>query len=419
MFRENIRNKDSQKKIAISGMGCISGAGEDVQTNWANLCNGVVRCRTVPEWLFPSTLPYPVFVAPAVCCHPEQRKYFPHLRERPEEQINRTILLIINAAVQALIQAGLAPDNLKGKRVGMIFGTTVGCNFNDENYYSAWLRGLKPDLEPVKRYLTGNIASALQTFSGNRGPTAVITNACASGTDAIGLARNWLLDNRSDIVIAGGGDELSRIAYNGFSSLQLTSRKPCLPFDRDRDGLNLGEGAGVLILESEHHCHERGCSPLGWLQGYGAAADAYHPTAPHPEGRGLKSALDMALKQTGKKQKISYVNGHGTGTPSNDPAEMNGLKSLFADHKEITIVSTKGITGHTLGAAGAIEAIFTLLSLNKRFTPGTAGCRHPDSRLALKPLPQGESRKLASPLGITASLAFGGSNSALILEGAG
>ncbi|MFP3982302.1 MAG: beta-ketoacyl-[acyl-carrier-protein] synthase family protein [Desulfurivibrionaceae bacterium] len=409
-------NKKLHNRVAVSGTGCISGAGRDVRAHWDSLCNRRINCGPVPEWLFATDLPYPVFTAPAECSHPEQDLYFPYLPPRPENEINRTILLVINAAVQALLQTGLSLEELKMKNVGMVFGTTVGCTFNNEDYYSAWRRGEKPDPEPVNRYLAGNLASALQSFSGIKGPAAVITNACASGTDAIGLARNWILSGLCDLVIAGGGDELSRIAYNGFTSLQLTSKSPCRPFDRDRDGLNLGEGAAVLILEPESRCRERGSSTLGWLRGYGAANDAYHPTAPHPQGRGLKASLDMALEQIEGERKISYLNSHGTGTPSNDPAEMKGLQSSSAYIENAAIVSSKGLTGHTLGAAGALEAIFTLLSLNEGFTPGSAGCSHPDPELALSPLTRGENRELAGSLGLSTSLAFGGGNSALILE---
>jgi 3-oxoacyl-[acyl-carrier-protein] synthase-1/3-oxoacyl-[acyl-carrier-protein] synthase II len=248
----------------------------------------------------------------------------------------------------------------------------------------------------------------------------VITNACASGTDAIGVARNWLATGQCDIAIAGGADELSRVAYNGFVSLMLTDKEPCRPFSADRQGLNLGEGAGVLVLERQDDSAERQVGPLGWVRGYGCAADAWHPTAPHPDGRGLKTALRQALHDCGMPMDApALINAHGTGTKANDKAETSALSGIFSGDERPPIVSTKGITGHTLGAAGGVEAIFTLMALRAGYTPGTVGCLEADPQLAMPVLGQGDEHNLSGNWGISQSLAFGGGNSALVLEAAG
>ncbi len=223
----------------------------------------------------------------------------------------------------------------------------------------------------------------------------------------------WLEQGLCDVAIAGGADELYNVACHGFNSLMLVSSSPCRPFSARRDGLNLGEGAGVVLLE-RNAPQERS---LGRILGYGAAADGYHPTAPHPEGRGLLQAIRAALQKAEKRvEDIAYINAHGTGTPVNDRIESLVLaKHGFA--AGLPVVSTKGMTGHTLGAAGGIEAIFTLLCLNAGETAGTVGCPSCDAALPFAVLEEGAQAALSGTIGISQSLAFGGSNSALVMEG--
>ncbi len=406
--------------VAVTGMGCMSGGGTDVNSLWQNLAQTVINCHPVPEYLFKTILDYPVFAAPANCFSESARLLVAETAPGfKQESVSRTVLLTCSAAAEALQQAGVSADYLRSVRVGIVLGTTVGCTFHNEEYYSAWRSGLEPDLGPVQFYLAGNVASAMHRILGTSGPSAVITNACASGTDAIGVARNWLASGQCDIAIAGGADELSRVAYNGFVSLMLGDKNPCRPFNADRKGLNLGEGAGVVVLERQDESATRQCRPLGWVRGYGSAADAWHPTAPHPEGRGLKAALRQALRDCGDVKLVpALINAHGTGTKANDRAETAALAAIFPKTAELVVVSTKGITGHTLGAAGGIEAIFTLMALRAGQTPGTVGCLEPDPELSLLPVIQTENRQLHGSWGISQSLAFGGGNSALILEAA-
>lgn len=406
--------------VAITGMGCMAGGGDNVANLWRNLHQAEVNCHPVPAYLFKTILDYPVFSAPAEALSDTGRSYIRELSpDFAEQAFSRTVLLACSAAVESLLQAGITPELLGSVRVGIAMGTTVGCTFHNEEYYSAWRAGLAPDLAPVKFYLGGNVASALHRILKTKGPSAVVTNACASGTDAIGMARNWLRTGQCDIAIAGGADELSRVAYNGFASLMLADTSPCRPFNADRQGLNLGEGAGTLVLEREDSARTRNGEIIGWVRGYGCAADAWHPTAPHPEGRGLKAALRQALRDAGDIEELpALINAHGTGTKANDKAETSALADIFSDSERLRVVSTKGVTGHTLGAAGGIEAILTLKALKEGSTVGTVGCLDPDRELALEPLRQGEKRELAGRWGISQSLAFGGGNSALVLEAA-
>lgn len=402
--------------VAVTGLGAIAAGGSNAAELWRNLAAGVVRCGPVPEYLFRTILNFPVFAAPQNCLSERARALLsetcPDFRA---ESVSRTILLALTATAEALHQAGIGPGDLRNLRVGIALGTTVGCTFHNEDYYVAWRDGLAPDLAPVHYYLGGNVAAALHRLLGTRGPSAVVTNACASGTDAIGIARNWLAAGHCDLAIGGGADELSRVAYNGFASLMLADSVPCRPFSRDRQGLNLGEGAGVLVMERQESAAARGGQVLGRVRGYGCAADAHHPTAPHPEGRGLKTALDQALREAGPGE-IVLVNAHGTGTKANDLAETAALAAVLPGAVGAAIVSTKGFTGHTLGAAGGLEAVFTLLALGDGFTPGTLGCVELDPTFAVRPLRQSDGRRLTGRLGLSQSLAFGGGNAVLVLE---
>ncbi len=420
-FWGDVIKKGRENLAVITGTGCISGAGVNVETCWAAVSRGKVNCGPVPDWLFETSLSYPVFTAPQEPLTDGGKRFLDRVCDRgvPLPALNRTMSLVISSLSEALEGAGLSVDALQEKRVGIAIGTTVGCTFNNEDYYLAWRQGKRQPIDTVVEYLGSNLAWALHRLLGTTGPSVVVANACASGTDAIGIAKEWIEQGACDIAIAGGADELTHIAYNGFACLQLTDEAPCKPFDAARNGLNLGEGAGIMILESDKEVAKRGATPLGWMKGYGTAADAYHPTAPHPEGRGLREAFLRAVRDAGvKPEEISYVNCHGTGTKANDRAETNCLAFVFHEGVDIPMVSTKGITGHTLGAAGAIEAIFTLEALRAGWTPGTTGCRRQDEDLRVRVLAEGMSVELHGRLGASQSLAFGGGNSVLLLEAA-
>jgi 3-oxoacyl-(acyl-carrier-protein) synthase len=410
--------QNTMSSVAITGMGCISAAGTDTKSHWININKSTACCSLVPDWLFSTKLRYPVFAAPPEALSPTGRDFFesasPSLLS---STLSRTLNLTVSAVAEALNQAGIGLQYLRGKKVGIALGTTVGCTFNNEDFYEQWRKGMKPDLAPIFHYLSGNLAQALHMILGTQGPSAVVTNACASGTDAIGLAKGWIASGICNLAVAGGADELSRIAYNGFAGLQLSDTEQCRPFDRHRKGLNLGEGAGLLVLEGENQALQRGITPLGWVRGYGSASDAWHPTAPHPVGRGLKCAFGQALADAGLSiQDVAMINAHGTGTKANDLAEANALSNLLPKSCHIAIVSTKGMTGHTLGAAGGLEAILTLLALRQGVTPGTHGYLSSDPQLPVNPIPQGISVPLPTRIGMSQSLAFGGGNAALVIE---
>lgn len=399
--------------IVITGYGTVTAAGADAVAGYESIAAGLVNNSPVGSDFFP-----PPFCAPCFRVREEWLLASGELGGRLEgAPANRTIHLALTAIEEGLRHAGLFLDSFAGKRVGIVMGTTVGCTFHNEEYYRVWSQGKEPDPAPLATYLSANLAARLQSLLSVSGPRAVITNACASATDAIGVAKNWLVNDLCDIAIAGGADELSRIACHGFKSLMLVSAKSCQPFDRERQGLNLGEGAGVFVMEKKGHAVARNAMIRGYVRGYGIGGDAHHPTAPHPEGRGLQYAVSMALADAGvATDKICMINAHGTGTPANDRAETAAIAAAGFTPEKVSVVSTKGATGHTLGAAGGVEAVFALMALNSGTVHGTVGCQQLDSELAFTPLVHGEKVDLVGRIGMSQSLAFGGSNSALVLE---
>lgn len=404
--------------IAVTGYGSISAAGRNCTEALNTLEKAQVRNRPTAAPFFPAGFSAPCFLA-----SDPQFEEFSALGDRDRsgfDRSNRTIRLALAAIDEALVHSGITVAEMTSVRVGIALGTTVGCTFHNEEYYIDWKEGRKPKEEQLFNYFASNLAESVQTFLGVQGPRLVITNACASGTDAIGMAFRWLQHGFCDIAIAGGADELSKVACHGFNSLMLVSAEDCRPFDRNRQGLNLGEGAGVFIMERQDRALREKRQVYGWLRGYGIAGDGYHPTAPHPEGIGLQKAMTAALEEAALSVKdIAMINAHGTGTRANDTAETCALAKLGFDTSGAVIASTKGATGHTLGAAGGVEAVFTLLALNGGKVWGTISCLGMDESLACPVLPHGTSAVLSGRLGLSQSLAFGGSNSALVIEGSG
>lgn len=376
-------------------MGVVSAAGSCVSESLDSMAAGTRN--VAPLSLFDSPLTLPVYQARSLDAGEDVARM-------------RSLRLLDVAVAEALAQAGLT--SLAGLRAGICLGTTVACQLNDLGFYSAYKQHEQAPMESVDRYLHGNLAEALAAATGAEGPATVMVNACSSGTDAIGAALSWLSTGRCDIVIAGGADELSRIPLCGFQALGVASDEPCAPFDANRKGLNLGEGAGVVVLETADSAARRGVkSPLR-VYGYGASSDAYHLTAPHPEAEGLKRSISIAMAQAKiAPTDIAFVNTHGTSTHDNDLVEGRAMRSIFGP--DLKMLSTKGYTGHTLGAAGGIEAVFTAAALQSGSIPASAGFTTPDSEIGIAPVTTNTA--ITGRYALSTSLAFGGNNAALII----
>ena len=381
--------------VVISGMGVVSAAGNGVAASLESMEAG--ERNIGPVSVFSSPIDLPVF---------EVRDLPP--RTTPGKM--RTLELLEIAVAEALSTADLT--DTVGLRIGVALGTSVACQLNDLGFYSTFREKNAAPMDSVDGFLEGNLAEATAKRLGLDGPTLVVVNACSSGTDAIGAALSWLNAGLCDIAIAGGADEMNRIPLCGFNALGVASDKPCAPFDGNRSGLNLGEGAGVLILETTESAARRGIDSKLRVCGYGSSADAYHLTAPHPEGEGLIRAINFALNQAGiQPADIAFVNAHGTSTPDNDKVEGKALQKVFGS--DVTVLSTKGYTGHTLGAAGGIEAVFAAAGLSRGWIPGSAGFQVVDEEIGL--VPTTGKTEITGHYALSTSLAFGGNNTALVL----
>jgi 3-oxoacyl-[acyl-carrier-protein] synthase II len=385
-----------QQPVAVTGLGCLCAAGPTLPICLDTLFHG--ERRPQPPTRFGSTHPqrYPVFEAAV---------------DLPEDEtLLRTSQMAIAAAREALADAGWQPSELAKLRVGVIVGTTVGSAMNNEVFYRAFRAGETPAMTAIDRFLGSNPASSVARALALAGPCQTVVNACSSGSDAIGIGAAWIRDGLCDIVLAGGADELCRVTYNGFISLMITDATPVKPFDRRRKGLNLGEGAAFLVLEAEGVRRQHGAR--AYLAGYGSACDAHHLTAPHPEGDGLQRALAEALAASGARtEEIAFVHAHGTGTPDNDKVESRVLAAILPG---VPFLSSKGFTGHTLGASGAIGAAFAIAFLAQGRIPANVGFAEADPDLPATPV-QVETA-VAGDLALTQALAFGGNNAVLVFR---
>jgi 3-oxoacyl-[acyl-carrier-protein] synthase II len=323
---------------------------------------------------------------------------------------SRTQALAVEAAADAL--EGFTPTAPGMIAVGT---TTGGINETEQHYLKHRGKGGGEDRGLLHNHPAGTVADRLVQHFKLQGERHTFSTACSSSANAIGYAAARI-EAGLPWALAGGADGLCRVTWCGFYSLKLLAAKACQPFDVHRSGLSLGEAAAFLLLEREDLAKARGAEILGRVTGWGLSADAHHMTSPHPEGAGAVRAIKLALDDAGvQPNQIDYVNAHGTATPANDKAEAMALQAAFGEHLPLTS-STKGMTGHTLGAAGAIEAAICLIALAESFAPPTVGLVEPDPdakvpHVAGAPIERQLKRALSNSFG------FGGNNTALVLEG--
>jgi len=363
--------------VAITAIGIVSAAGHGVSAT-------VEALREGRSGLGPLT----VFDSPRCGGFPVAQ--VPHVDRRP-----RTIALARIALAEALSGVDTA-------RCGIAVGTTVGGMPESELELPRYYEGEPVQDDTVwRRHELGSVTAELAREFGLRGPRLTVNSACASGAEAIACAAELLIEGEADMMVAGGADALCALTLNGFASLLAVDEQGCRPFDRDREGMSLGEGAAFLVLE-------RGAeAPLALLDGWGNSCDAYPPTAPEPEGRGAEAAMRAAL---GDDPSVDYINAHGTGTEENDRAESRALRRLFGDSVP-PFSSTKRVFGHTLGAAGAIEAVVSILCIHEGFLPANPGFSTPDPECGLAPLQATSDARVRRVL--SNSVGFGGTNSVL------
>jgi 3-oxoacyl-[acyl-carrier-protein] synthase II len=320
------------------------------------------------------------------------------------------------AAREATVAAGLGAT-LSGRAAGLFFGGATGGMYESEEYFAALRGGRGAAVSLLVAQQPSGPADAVARSLGIGGPVTTAAAACASATLALGAALEALRSGEIEIALAGGSDSLCRLTHAGFNALRAVDGRPCRPFRSERLGMSIGEGAGVLVLETAEHARRRGAPVVGWLAGCGASCDAHHMTSPDPEGEGISRAVAAALADAGVGAgEVDFVNLHGTGTTANDAAEAKMLARVFgARAARLPATSTKSLVGHLLGAAGGLEAVATLLDLAAGAVHPTAGEGTLDTALGVD-LVVGAPRPLpAARRALSSNLAFGGSNAACVL----
>ncbi len=349
----------------------------------------------------------------------------PYVNKREAKRMARFTQMAIVAAAQAWEEAGLKPEEYDPERVGVVLGSGMGgLDVICEQYAELVNNGPRSVSSFfIPKAIVNTTAGLIAIRYGLNGPCYSLVTACASGADAIGHAYYAVREGRADAMLVGGAESVMiELAVQGFHQMGALSEsedvsRASIPFDRERQGFVIGEGAAFLLLESEASVKRRGAKPLGSLAGYAQTCDAHHITAPQPEGKQAARAMAEAIRDAGiAKEQIGYINAHGTSTPLNDATESAAIEACFGAHANaLKISSTKSMTGHMLGAAGAFEAVLSLLALNEGIAPPTIGLEQEDEVCRLNYV-KGTAQKLESDYALSNSFGFGGHNSCLVLK---
>ncbi|MFI9383483.1 beta-ketoacyl-[acyl-carrier-protein] synthase family protein [Kutzneria sp. NPDC052558] len=403
----------SRPGVVVTGVGLVSAAGIGVADNWRRVVAGEPTAARDP-----ALVGCPIDFA----CRVPGFDASGLLGDRRAETADRFTQLAIVAAEEAMAHAGLGPDGADPTRFGVVLGTVAGGTATMEAQQAKLLRE-GPEAVSVRTMTMGLVSMAAGELSirfGLRGVTMTVATACASGTNAIGIARDLIRSGKLDVALAGGADSpltpLHSAAFHRLGALSRRTDQPLAasrPFAASRDGFVLGEGAGVLVLESDAHARARGATRLAEIAGYGTTADAYHVTRPAPAGTGAIRAMLDALTDSGLEAgDIDYVNAHGTSTRRNDEVESAAIAAVLGDG--VAVSSTKGVTGHPFGAAGALEAGYSVLALRDSLLPPTANLTDPDPCVTVD-LVAGAARGAKVRAVMSNSFGFGGHNACLVI----
>ena len=406
-------------RVFVTGLGMLSPLGLDVASTWQALTNGVSGVNYITAFEhdgFETS-----FAAEVKGFEPTD-----YLGKKESRRMDRFAQFAVVAAVEALAQAELKPEAVDPYRVAAIVGSGIGGIITLSQQYDVLKekgpRRVTPFLIPMM--LADMAPAQVSMATGAMGPNFCAVSSCSSGADAIGQGWEMIRRDEVDVVIAGGSEApICPIAIAGFNSLRALSRhnedprKASRPFDAERDGFVMGEGASILILESHESMERRGVSPVAELLGYAATSDAYHVTEPSPDSDSAAMAMKLAIRQAGiKPEEIDYINAHGTSTPLNDKQETQAIKSALGEEAyRVPISSTKSMTGHLLGAGGALEAAACTLAIRDGVIPPTINLEHPDPECDLDYTPC-KARPHPIRVAMSNSFGFGGHNSVLIFS---
>ncbi|XRL98847.1 beta-ketoacyl-ACP synthase II [Bacillus subtilis] len=408
----------TKKRVVVTGLGALSPLGNDVDTSWNNAINGVSGIGPITRV---DAEEYPAKVAAEL----KDFNVEDYMDKKEARKMDRFTQYAVVAAKMAVEDAELNITDEIAPRVGVWVGSGIGGLETLESQFEIFLtkgpRRVSPFFVPmmIPDMATGQISIAL----GAKGVNSCTVTACATGTNSIGDAFKVIQRGDADVMVTGGTEApLTRMSFAGFSANKALSTNPdpktaSRPFDKNRDGFVMGEGAGIIVLEELEHALARGAKIYGEIVGYGSTGDAYHITAPAQDGEGGARAMQEAIKDAGiAPEEIDYINAHGTSTYYNDKYETMAIKTVFGEHAhKLAVSSTKSMTGHLLGAAGGIEAIFSLLAIKEGVIPPTINIQTPDEECDLDYVPD-EARRQELNYVLSNSLGFGGHNATLIFK---
>ncbi|HAA4293883.1 TPA_asm: beta-ketoacyl-[acyl-carrier-protein] synthase II [Listeria monocytogenes] len=407
-----------KRRVVVTGIGAVTPIGNDAETSWENAKKGVNGVAKMTR-LNPDD--FPVKIA-AELKDFDVEKY---LEKKEARKMDRFTHYAIASAEMAVQDSGLVIDDSNANRVGVWIGSGIGGMETFETQYEIFLnrghRRVSPFFVPMMIPDMGSGQVSIRF--GAKGINSTTVTACATATNSIGDAFKVIERGDADAMITGGAEApITKMSLAGFTANKALSLNPdpetaCRPFDKDRDGFIIGEGAGIVILEEYEHAKARGAKIYAEIVGYGATGDAYHITAPAPNGEGAARAMKMAIDDAGlTPDKVDYINAHGTSTPYNDEYETQAIKTVFGDHaKKLAISSTKSMTGHTLGASGGIEAIFALLTIRDNIIAPTIHLKNQDEVCDLDYVPN-EAHEANVNVVISNSFGFGGHNATLVFK---
>jgi 3-oxoacyl-[acyl-carrier-protein] synthase II len=404
----------TRRRVAITGIGIVSSLGPTREETWSALLAGA--CGVRPVTVF-DTEGYRSRVAAEVDTPAVQALLTPLERRR----WSRGDQFGAVAAAEAIADSGIL-DDADPRRIGVMLGAGTSDLIRNETYQrTAYTRGIE-HARPSEawNHFSSTPVDVIASRFGLEGPRACVVAACASSTIAIGQGADAVRSGRADAILAGGTDALARLTFSGFNALRLMDPEPCRPFDKGRVGMNIGEGAAILVLEELSRARRRGAKIYGELAGHSFACEAYHPTAPEPEGRPVRSVMIGALADAGLDAgSVDHVNAHGTATPQNDRAEARAFRSVFGERtSSVPVTALKSMIGHCLGAAGALEAAALALTVARGVIPPTINHEETDPDCDVDVVAN-TAREQRVRCGISTSLGFGGNDAALVISSVG
>ncbi|MEJ2609528.1 MAG: beta-ketoacyl-ACP synthase II [Candidatus Thiodiazotropha sp.] len=407
------------RRVVVTGLGMVTPVGLDVTTAWDNIKSGQSGIQPITHFdveSFSTRFGGPIYGFDAT-------DYIP---KKEVKKMDKFIHYGVAAGIQAIKDSGLEVTEENAERIGVLIGSGIGGITGIENSYQSYLDGGPRKISPffVPSSIINMVSGNLSIMYGLKGPNYSIVSACSSGSHSIAEAAMMIRYGRTDVMIAGGAEmATSPVGLGGFAAARALSRRnddpqaASRPWDRDRDGFVLSDGAGVVVLEEYEMAKARGATIYAELVGMGMDSDAYHMTAPSVDGSGAAKCMELALQDAGiNLDQVDYINAHGTSTPAGDLAETMAVKRAFGDHAhKLCVSSTKSMTGHMLGAAGGVEAVFSILALHDQVVPPTINLDNQDPECDLDYVPN-TAREMKLDVVISNSFGFGGTNGTLVFQ---